>query len=293
MSILKTARPLRLMPWRLGRSADLRLGNLVLTRGYPLGVLPAANVGRVTSTRHEDTESGWDHVDFITDAALNNGNSGSPVLAISRRTHEPELVGIFHARYRDATGMGVVVGIDEVRELLETLQPPDAAVAEGLDRAGTLRLLGQVGRPVFFPFAGLTARAMPTEGGARFEIYDDFPTTEYAQMALTSAAAGPALELPVTAATTMPAASMTDALRGPVEHLDRELWRALGATLRMRRAVSGDDGSPAAHRQIAKLRRQVTSRQAEQKEVLSTIGYQSEAIAAGLASGIQKAAGGP
>ena len=49
-----------------------------------------------------DSERGWNHADFVVDALLNAGNSGSPVFAVSCRTSEPELVGIYHAGYTDA-----------------------------------------------------------------------------------------------------------------------------------------------------------------------------------------------
>jgi hypothetical protein len=288
LAILKTRRPLELMPWRFGRSADLRVGNVVLARGYPLGVLAASNVGRVTSTRHLDTEGVWDHVDFVTDASLNNGNSGSPVFAISRRTREPELVGIFHARYRDASGMGVVVGIDQLRDALEHLRVPEPAVppvAGGRDE--TTRLLAAAGRAVYFPFAGQTARALAIEGGARFELFEDFPVIETAELALISAGAGPVLELPLAPGARAPASGgpFADALREHVEHLERELWGALGTTLRLRRALAADDGSAGAQRQISRLRGRLEAAGPEQRHVLSAVGFHGEVSAAAAGGG--------
>ena len=85
------------MPYRLGRSADLRVGNAMLVRGYPLGAFPASNAGRVIGLGQRDLERGWDHEDFAVDALLNLGSSGSPVLAVSCETGEPEVVGVYHA----------------------------------------------------------------------------------------------------------------------------------------------------------------------------------------------------
>ena len=49
--------------------------------------------------RDRDQEQGWDHVDFVVDALLSEGNSGSPVLAASCKSRELELVGVYHAGY--------------------------------------------------------------------------------------------------------------------------------------------------------------------------------------------------
>ena len=67
--------------------------------GFPLGEFQATNVGKVISAYDHDEQGEWDHDDFVIDALLTSGGSGSPVLAVSCKTGEFELVGIFHARY--------------------------------------------------------------------------------------------------------------------------------------------------------------------------------------------------
>ena len=94
IAVLKTRKQLPVMPYRLGRSAALRPGNLVQVRGFPLGAFAAVNTGKVLNPMTHDTERGWNHVDFMVDALLASGNSGSPVFAVSCRTAEPELVGV-------------------------------------------------------------------------------------------------------------------------------------------------------------------------------------------------------
>ena len=44
------------------------------------------------------------------------------MFAVSCKTGEFELVGIFHARYAGASALNVVVAIDQVRELMTTLK---------------------------------------------------------------------------------------------------------------------------------------------------------------------------
>src|SRR5512142_3095047 len=128
VAVLASTAPLTLLPYKLGRSADLRVGNAVLVRGYPLGAFPAANAGRVIGVGQRDLERGWDHEDFAVDALLNLGSSGSPVLAIASDTGEPEVVGIYHAGYRGAQGLNVVIALDGARRLLDDLVAPSRPV---------------------------------------------------------------------------------------------------------------------------------------------------------------------
>jgi len=124
VAVLKARKLLPVMPYRIGRSGALRAGNLVQVRGFPLGAFAALNTGKVLNPLTQDTERGWNHVDFMIDALLASGNSGSPVFAISCRTSEPELVGIYHAGYTDAAALNAVVAVDQLREELETLKVP-------------------------------------------------------------------------------------------------------------------------------------------------------------------------
>ena len=59
---------IEVMPYKIGRSADLHVGNFVYVRGYPLGAFQAVNVGRVTNPFDDDREGHWNHSDFIVDA---------------------------------------------------------------------------------------------------------------------------------------------------------------------------------------------------------------------------------
>jgi serine protease Do len=93
---------------------------VVQVKGYPLGEFHATNIGKVVSPYERDTQGARSHDDFIVDALLTSGGSGSPVFAVSCKTGEFELVGIFHARYVRASALNVVVAIDQVRDLMTT-----------------------------------------------------------------------------------------------------------------------------------------------------------------------------
>jgi len=90
-AVLKARAALPVLPWKVGRSAALRERNVVEVRGFPLGVFRATNVGKVISAYDHDDYKEWDHDDFVIDALLSQGNSGSPVLAVSCKTGELEL----------------------------------------------------------------------------------------------------------------------------------------------------------------------------------------------------------
>src|SRR5438874_2065973 len=160
IAIVKAHKLLPLMPFRFGRSSALRPGNLAQVRGFPLGAFSAVSVGKVVNPYTEDTEKGWSHSDFVIDALLSAGNSGSPVFAVSCRTSEPELVGVFHAGYAEAAALNVVVAIDQLREELETLRLPrrnaglrSEITAQDRDRV-VKHLAADRSHALTFPFGG-------------------------------------------------------------------------------------------------------------------------------------------
>ncbi|BDG06300.1 S1 family peptidase [Anaeromyxobacter oryzae] len=172
VAVLRAKTALPVMPWRIGRSAALRERNAVAVRGFPLGVLRATTGGKVTSAYEHDDEREWDHDDFVVDALLSPGNSGSPVFAVSCRTGEFELVGIYHAAYLPGSALNVVVSVDQLRPLLDTLKRPPPRPREPgavvLDAAARERLAASLhawAEP-FYPFGPLAAAVRIRPDGA-------------------------------------------------------------------------------------------------------------------------------
>jgi len=180
IAIVKAHKILPVMPFRIGRSSALRPGNLVQVRGFPLGAFAAVNVGKVVNPYTEDTERGWSHTDFVVDALLSAGNSGSPVFAVNCRTSAPELVGVFHAGYSDAAALNVVVSIDQLREELETLRVPKRGgglhseiTAQDRDRV-VKELFADQTHTLTFPFGNRIATVRLADPSTlRFSILDD------------------------------------------------------------------------------------------------------------------------
>ncbi|GMU03612.1 hypothetical protein KH5H1_77350 [Corallococcus caeni] len=182
LAVIKSKTPLTVMPWKVGRSAAVRERDVVDVRGFPLGVFNATNMGKVISAYDHDEYKDWYHDDFVIDALLSQGNSGSPVLAISCKTGEFELVGVYHAGYSRGSALNVVVGIDQARDLMNHLRRTPRRATEGttsLDALARARVAkrAEVSATPFFPFGSRTAAVFPRADGALlFALYEqDFP----------------------------------------------------------------------------------------------------------------------
>ena len=165
VAILKASQKLVVVPYKLGKSAALRQGNAVEVRGFPLGSMQAVSSGKIVNPYDRDQEQGWDHVDFAIDALLAEGNAGSPVLAASCKSHELELVGIYHAGHKGQGALNVVVGIDQLTEFMRKKQRIPPGLSEGApgaggaaDRARVRETLASGTLPLF-DFGGLLVRA--------------------------------------------------------------------------------------------------------------------------------------
>jgi serine protease Do len=251
IAVLASREPLRIIPYRLGRSADLRIGTAVLARGYPLGAFMATNAGRVIGVGQRDVERGWDHEDFAVDALLNLGSSGSPVLAVSCETGEPEVVGVYHAGYRNAQGLNVVIAIDELRGVLEELRPPPRAGAAREPSADPGEARAALARgPVLMPFGRRAVRVERQGEAVRFMVLDAaFPLSARVELAIVDRGAA------------------TD---GRAAELRTALWEQLGLVLRYRAAEEGPEvrRSPAVRERIAaRLRRG----EQEQEQLLAAL----------------------
>jgi S1-C subfamily serine protease len=259
MAVLASAAPLTLIPYRLGRSSDLRVGNAVLVRGYPLGAFPAANAGRVIGVGQRDLERNWDHEDFAVDALLNLGSSGSPVLAVASDTGEPEVVGVYHAGYKGAQGLNVVIAMDGLRSLLEGLTPraraPEPKVSGAAPADARLALAKG---PIVMPFGGRVVRVERDGDAVRFALLDPaFPLSERVEVSIVDRGA----------AATGRAAELRDAL-----------WEQLGLVLRYRAADAGEDraSGPWLRDRIAAGLRE---REGDQSELVSAVRAGADGLA--------------
>lgn len=103
------------IPLRLGDSDKIRIGEIVLAIGSPLG-LPGPNVtmGVVSATGRNIEGEGIILEDLIqTDAAINPGNSGGPLINL-----EGEVMGVTTAMIPYAQGISFAIPINSVKRFL-------------------------------------------------------------------------------------------------------------------------------------------------------------------------------
>jgi len=106
------------IPLRLGDSDKIRIGEIVLAIGSPLG-LPGPNVtmGVVSATGRNIEGEGIILEDLIqTDAAINPGNSGGPLINL-----EGEVIGVTTAMIPYAQGISFAIPINSVKRFLHML----------------------------------------------------------------------------------------------------------------------------------------------------------------------------
>jgi hypothetical protein len=191
VAILRAHAKLGIIPWRVGKSAALLARNVVEVKGFPLGEFQATNVGKVISPYDHDVQGDRNHDDFVVDALLSSGGSGSPVFAVSCRTGEFELVGIFHGNYTGASALNVVIAIDQVRDMMASLKRSPRVAEHPLELDGAARnhladAVRHAPDPPFFPFGPLVASLrVRTDGTFVVAVFSsDFPKTSTPLLAI-------------------------------------------------------------------------------------------------------------
>jgi len=182
LAVLRARTKLEIIPWKIGRSSGLAARDVVEVKGFPLGEFRATNIGKVVSPHDHDDYGDWDHDDFIIDALLSEGNSGSPVLAVSCATGEFELVGVFHAAYAEGSALNVVIAIDQARELLTTLKRtprprPGPPVLDAAARARIAEVARGAADPPYFEIGAVVGSVRARKDGTLvFALFSpDFP----------------------------------------------------------------------------------------------------------------------
>jgi len=105
-------------PVKLGVSGDLKIGQLVIAIGNPLGYQHSVSVGVLSGVGRTMQTPGGQLIDDIlqSDAAMNPGNSGGPMI-----NSDGEAVGINTAIIPSAQGLSFSIGIDSAKEIARYL----------------------------------------------------------------------------------------------------------------------------------------------------------------------------
>ncbi len=121
LALLKIDAKQRLTPLLLGDSDKIRVGEWVMAIGDPLNFDKTVTVG-VVSGKHRSnltldpvTKSFENYIQ--TDAAINQGNSGGPLVNVSG-----EVIGINTAMFRPAQNIGFAVPVNTLKTILPQLR---------------------------------------------------------------------------------------------------------------------------------------------------------------------------
>jgi putative serine protease PepD len=110
-----------LAPMALGKSANLRVGDIVISVGNALALEggPTASMGIVSALNRTITASDGSTLSHLiqTDAAINEGDSGGPLT-----NRSGELVGINTVGSTSAENIGFAIAIDEALPILQRLR---------------------------------------------------------------------------------------------------------------------------------------------------------------------------
>jgi S1-C subfamily serine protease len=105
-------------PVKLGVSGDLKIGQLIIAIGNPLGFQHSVSVGVLSGVGRTMQTQGGQLIDDIlqSDAAMNPGNSGGPMI-----NTDGEAIGINTAIIPSAQGLSFSIGIDSAKEIARYL----------------------------------------------------------------------------------------------------------------------------------------------------------------------------
>lgn len=104
-------------PVTLGNSSELQTGELAVAIGNPLGTFESSvTVGVISATSREISNNGYMMELIQTDAAINSGNSGGPLV-----NSFGEVIGVTNAKMSSAEGLGFAIPIDSVKDVIQSI----------------------------------------------------------------------------------------------------------------------------------------------------------------------------
>ncbi|MBD3271250.1 MAG: Do family serine endopeptidase [Elusimicrobia bacterium] len=120
LALLRIKQNREFIPLPMGDSDAIRIGDWVVAVGSPFGLAQTVTVGVISAERQSIRIQNREYRNFIqTDAAINQGNSGGPLLNI-----KGEIVGINTAIFAPTgvfSGIGFAIPINNARDIIDEL----------------------------------------------------------------------------------------------------------------------------------------------------------------------------
>lgn len=101
----------------LGDSDNLQTGELAVAIGNPLGSFESTvTVGVISALNREINNDGYNMNLIQTDASINSGNSGGPLI-----NSFGEVIGVTNAKISTAEGLGFAIPIDSIKDAIQSI----------------------------------------------------------------------------------------------------------------------------------------------------------------------------
>jgi len=174
--------PEGLHPIAWGNSDTVRVGQMVFAVGNPLGLQETVTQGIISGKGRRATSEAANEF-FQTDAAINRGNSGGPLLNL-----QGELIGINNMIPMQAQGIAFSIPSNTVRRVFDSIRehgrfirPWFGAMMNPItpELVRQLNLPDAVGALVLVTYAGSPAEKAGLEPGDVILEYDDRPIVDH------------------------------------------------------------------------------------------------------------------
>ena len=179
LAVIRVQEPANLVPARFGRSQDVRVGDIVMAMGSPLGLESSVTQGIVSALGREVAEPPDEangHPGTVlrqtiqTSAPINPGNSGGALVNLDREVvGVPTLAAVNQGIGGTAAGIGFAIPADTVRDIAQQIVDNGRVVHSGRAALGisAVTVTDDRGQPIGAGVANLDPGSPAAAAGMR------------------------------------------------------------------------------------------------------------------------------